>query len=222
MNSPSCRTAILISGSGTNLQAFIDAVDSEGLPLELIAVVSNVSTAYGLERARRAGIQTIVIDHREFASREAFDREIISALDPLRPELLILAGFMRILSADFVRHYRGRILNIHPALLPKYPGLDTHARAIKAGDAEHGSTVHVVTEELDGGPRLLQGKLAIRPDDTPESLAKRVQKIEHRIYPLAAGWFAERRVSVSEAGIALDGESLKEPVVMDFSGETPD
>lgn len=216
MSEQRCRTAILISGSGTNLQAFIDGVENDGLPLELIAVVSNVSSAYGLERGKRAGIPTIVIDHRDFTSREAFDLEIAAALDPLEPDLIILAGFMRILSAQFVRHFSGRILNIHPALLPKYPGLDTHARAIDAGDAEHGSTVHVVTEELDGGPRLLQGKLSIRPDDTPEQLAARVQRIEHRIYPLAARWFAEQRVVVTESGIELDGKPLDKPVVMEF------
>ena len=158
-----CRTAILISGSGTNLQAFIDAVAAGNLDLDLCVVFSNKPDAYGLQRAAKAGIPTVCIEHGDFESREAFDRAVIAELDRFEPELLVLAGFMRILSSGFVEHYEGKILNIHPALLPKYPGLDTHQRALDAGDEWHGSTVHFVTEELDGGPRILAGRLRITP-----------------------------------------------------------
>lgn len=212
-----CRTAILISGSGSNLQAFIDAVANDGLPLDITSVLSNVETAFGLERARQAGIDAVHVDHRQFVSREAFDRHLAAALDPYAPELIILAGFMRILSPWFVHRFAGRIVNVHPALLPLYPGLNTHARAISAGDKWHGSTVHFVTDELDGGPRIVQGRLQINADDTPESLTARVQRVEHRIYPLAARWFAEQRLILAADGPRLDGEALLEPAVIDFA-----
>jgi len=211
-----CRAAILVSGSGTNLQAFIDRRDAGRLPLDLALVLSNRADAYGLTRARDAGISTNLIAHGDFASREAFDRAIAARLDDSGIELVILAGFMRILSPWFVRRYAGRILNIHPALLPKYPGLDTHRRALEAGDAAHGSTVHFVTEVLDGGPRVLAGRLAIREDDTPASLMRRVQSLEHRIYPEAAAWFGEGRLAYSDGAAWLDGRRLEEPIVEDL------
>ncbi|NNC77492.1 MAG: phosphoribosylglycinamide formyltransferase [Woeseiaceae bacterium] len=210
------RTAILISGSGTNLQAFIDRQRDGRLNLDIAVVLSNRTDAYGLTRARNAGIATLCIDHRDFDSRESFDREMASALEPFRPDTIILAGFMRILSPWFVRHFEGRVLNIHPALLPKYPGLNTHARALASGDSHHGSTVHFVTEELDGGPRIVAGRLPIKPGETAEQLQKRVQSIEHRIYPQAAQWVAEGQISYRDGCAYQNNKRLKEPVVMDF------
>ena len=216
MSSSDCRTAILISGSGSNLQSFIDRTASGEIDLELCLVFSNRPDAYGLVRAERAGIASACIEHGDFASREAFDRAVAAALDAVRPDLLVLAGFMRILSPWFVAHYEGRILNVHPALLPAYPGLNTHQRVLDAGETWHGSTVHFVTEELDGGPRILQGKLAVDPDETTDELCSRVQAIEHKIYPEAAGWFGEGRLVYRDGAAWLDGKMLQEPVVSTF------
>lgn len=208
-----CRTAILISGSGTNLQAFIDAVAAGELDLDLAVVFSNNPDAFGLERAKKAHIPTACIRHGDYPDRESFDKAVIAELDRFDPDLLVLAGFMRILSPVFVRHYEGRILNIHPALLPKYPGLDTHQRVLDAGEEWHGSTVHFVTEELDGGPRILQGRLRVIPGETAEELQQRVQAIEHRIYPEAAGMVGSGRVEYREGAAWIDGEPAEEPVV---------
>ena len=212
----SCRTAILISGSGSNLQAFIDAVDRGDLDLNLTVVFSNNPKAFGLERAESAGIPTACIQHGDYPDRESFDRAVIEELDRWRPELLILAGFMRILSPGFVQHYEGRILNIHPALLPKYPGLNTHQRVLDAGDEFHGSTVHFVTEELDGGPRILQGRLPVDPTETAEELQARVQAVEHRIYPLAAGWVGSGKVRYRDGEAWIDGAAAPDPLVHEF------
>jgi phosphoribosylglycinamide formyltransferase-1 len=211
-----CRTAILISGSGTNLQAFIDQVADQQLDLELCIVFSNNPDAYGLARAREAGIPTECFEHGAFPSRELFDRAVAGILDVYEPELIILAGFMRILSPWFVEHYAGRILNIHPALLPKYPGLDTHQRALDAGDEWHGSTVHFVTEELDGGPRILQGRLRVNPGESADELRERVQAIEHRIYPEAAGLVGAGRVRFHEGTTWIDGQPASEPLLRTF------
>ena len=178
---------VLISGSGSNLQSIIDAQ----LPIEIRAVVSNRADAYGLTRAAQAGIATAVLDHKAFPDRESYDEALQELIDSYRPKLLVLAGFMRILSDGFVRHYEGRMMNIHPSLLPKYRGLNTHARAIEAGDAEAGCTVHFVTPELDAGPPIIQASVPVLPDDTPETLAARVLEQEHRIYPEAIRKFAE-------------------------------
>ena len=212
----SCPTAILISGSGTNLQSFIDQVQAERLDLDLRIVFSNNADAYGLERARQAGIPTESFGHRDFPSRELFDRAVAGILDVYEPELIVLAGFMRILSPWFVKHYEGRILNIHPALLPKYPGLDTHQRVLDAGDEWHGSTVHFVTEELDGGPRILQGRLRVDPDETADELQHRVQAIEHQIYPEAAGLVGSGRVKFQDGKTWLDGRAAAEPIVRTY------
>lgn len=217
MTAGGCKTAVLISGSGTNLQAFIDRVTSGVLDIELSLIFSNRPDAYGLVRGNEAGIDTACIEHRGFADRESFDRALAAKLDEYRPNLIVLAGFMRILSRWFVAHYEGRILNIHPALLPAYPGLDTHQRVLAAGDQWHGSTVHFVTEELDGGPRVLQGRLPVDPDETAADLALRVQAVEHEIFPQAAGWFSAGRLSYRNGCAWLDGDRLDEPVVMDFS-----
>ena len=212
-----CRTAILISGSGTNLQAFIDAVAAGDLDLELSIVFSNRPDAYGLERAAKAGIPTACIEHGHFEDRESFDRAVAAELDALQPELIVLAGFMRILSPWFVGHFEGRSLNIHPALLPKYPGLNTHQRALDAGDEWHGSTVHFVTEELDGGPRILAGRLRIIPGESADELQTRVQAVGHQIYPEAAGLVGSGRVVFCDGQALLDGKPTTEPMVRSFA-----
>lgn len=180
---------VLISGSGSNLQSIIDATH-QGLPVEIRAVISNKADAYGLRRAEQAGIPTAVLDNKAYPDRAAYDLALQELIDGYTPKLLILAGFMRILSDAFVRHYEGRMMNIHPSLLPKYRGLNTHARAIEAGDSEAGCTVHFVTPELDAGPIILQARVPVLPDDTPETLAARVLELEHRIYPEAIRRFA--------------------------------
>jgi len=211
-----CRAAIMISGSGTNLQAFIDQVADGRLDLDLAVVFSNKPDAFGLERARRAGIPTVSIEHGSFPDRDSFDRAVAERLDEFQPGLIVLAGFMRILGAGFVNHYAGRILNIHPALLPKYPGLDTHQRVIDAGDEWHGSTVHFVTEELDGGPRILQGRLRVRAGESAGELRDRVQAVEHQIYPMAAGWVGSGKAEYRDGETWIDGRPAAEPVVMTF------
>ena len=203
-----CDVVVLLSGTGSNLQALIDSDDVKGSPATIRAVISNRADAYGLQRATDAGIDTRVLDHKAFEGREAFDAALIEVIDTFKPQLVILAGFMRILSADFVRHYSGRLLNIHPSLLPKYKGLHTHQRALEAGDREHGCSVHFVTEELDGGPLVVQAVIPVESEDTPSSLAQRVHTQEHLIYPLAVRWFAEGRLSLNEQGALLDGQLL--------------
>lgn len=182
-SSPQCKVVVLISGSGSNLQALIDNIASGDNPAQISAVISNRADAYGLQRAQSAGIATQVLDHKQFDGREAFDAALAAAIDAHQPQLVVLAGFMRILSAGFVRHYQGRLLNIHPSLLPKYKGLHTHQRALDAGDREHGCSVHFVTEELDGGPLVVQAVVPIAADDTADTLAQRVHGAEHQIYP---------------------------------------
>jgi phosphoribosylglycinamide formyltransferase-1 len=181
---------VLISGSGSNLQSIIDASHND-LPVEIRAVISNRADAYGLTRAEQAGIPTAVLDHRDHPDRASYDTALRKLIDGYAPQLLVLAGFMRILSDDFVRHYEGRMMNIHPSLLPKYRGLNTHARAIESGDSEAGCTVHFVTPELDAGPTIIQARVPVLVDDTPETLAARVLEQEHRIYPEAIRRFAE-------------------------------
>lgn len=202
-----CNVVVLISGSGSNLQALIDSQGDDN-PARIRAVISNRADAYGLTRAQNAGIATQVLDHKAFAGREAFDSALIEAIDVFQPDLVVLAGFMRILTPAFVRHYAGRLLNIHPSLLPLYKGLHTHQRALEAGDAEHGCSVHFVTEELDGGPLVIQAVVPVQPGDTAESLAMRVHMQEHHIYPMAVRWFAEGRLRLGAAGAMLDGEKL--------------
>ena len=217
LNARRCRAAILISGGGSNLQAFIDQVASGELDLDIALVFSNRPDAYGLQRAAKAGIATHCLEHSQFADRESFDKAVAELLDVVKPDLLILAGFMRILSPWFVAHYRGRILNIHPALLPAYPGLDTHQRVIDAGDQWHGSTVHFVTEELDGGPRIMQGRLTVRKSESAADLALRVQAVEHQIYPQAAALVASRRLTLRDDAAWFDGEKLEQPILRDFA-----
>ena len=203
-----CDVVVLLSGTGSNLQALIDSTRSGDSPVRIAAVISNRSDAYGLQRARDAGIDTRSLDHKAFDGREAFDSALIELIDAFAPKHVVLAGFMRILSADFVRHYEGRLLNIHPSLLPKYKGMHTHQRALDAGDGEHGCSVHFVTEELDGGPLVVQAVVPVESGDSAQTLAQRVHTQEHRIYPLAVRWFAEGRLILGDQGALLDGQLL--------------
>jgi phosphoribosylglycinamide formyltransferase-1 len=204
--------AVLVSGSGTNLQSFIDKVATGELDIDLCVVLSNEPGAMGLERARKANIPVECIEHRNYPDRERFDAALVDTLERYSPQLIILAGFMRILTPVFIEHFAGRIFNIHPSLLPKYPGLDTHQRAIDAGDDWHGSTVHFATEELDGGPRVIQGRVPVYPDDDAATLAARVLAVEHQIYPQAAALFSAGRLEYRDGTAWLDGERLDEPI----------
>lgn len=202
------RIVILISGSGSNLQAFIDQCASGQLHAEIAAIISNKPDAFGLERAKKAGITTHSINHKDFQTREDFDTALADVVESYQPDAVILAGFMRILTANFVTPFLGKLLNIHPSLLPKYPGLNTHQRAIDAGDQAAGASVHFVTTELDGGPVILQAQVPVLADDTADKLAKRVLTEEHHIYPLATQWLLEGRLALHEDGAYLDKQKL--------------
>lgn len=191
-----CPVVVLISGNGTNLQALIDAASKS--TFKIVGVISNNPMAYGLTRAKSAFIPTFVINHRDFPDRVSFDRALIEQIDALEPRLIVLAGFMRILSNEFVNHYPDNILNIHPSLLPKYPGTDTHERVLHAGDKEHGVSVHFVTEELDGGPIAAQAKIAVESSDSVESLAEKVHQKEHVIYPQVVSLFASGQLQMKQ------------------------
>ena len=215
-----CRVVVLISGSGSNLQALIDGQQQGVLNIHIEAVISNKAAVLGLERATKAGIPAIHIDNKAFADRDSFDQALQREIDRYRPELVVLAGFMRILTADFVKHYQGRLLNIHPSLLPKYQGLNTHQRALASGDQIHGATVHFVSEELDGGPVIIQAIVPIVDGDSVETLTKRVQSKEHIIYPMAVDWFASGRLCLKGANVFIDREPLpKSGYQMDFGSE---
>ena len=189
---------ILISGRGSNMEAIVNAAQNEAWPAKIAAVISNRPEAGGLDFAKSHGIETAVLDHRAYKDRASFDAELVQLIDSFKPDLVVLAGFMRILTGDFVRHYEGRLLNIHPSLLPLFPGLHTHEQALEAGVSEHGATVHFVTEALDHGPMVIQASVPVLPGDTPDSLAKRVLKQEHVIYPRAVRWFVDNRLSISD------------------------
>jgi phosphoribosylglycinamide formyltransferase-1 len=190
------------------MQAFIEACDSGALDAEIAVVLSNRPDAAGLQRAAEAGLVTCCVDHRDYDTREAFDQALVDALAPFQVDLVILAGFMRILTPVFIHSFHGRLLNIHPSLLPKYPGLNTHQRALDAGDREAGVTVHFVTPELDVGPPVIQARVPILPGDTAASLADRVLVLEHVIYPIAARWFTEGRLELTDQGALLDGNTI--------------
>ena len=192
--SPALPVVVMISGNGSNLQAVIDAIHNGTIAAEIKLVISNQADAFGLERARKAGIPTLVIDQKDHENRRSFDSTMMRYIDHYPGALVVLAGFMRILSDEFVEHYSGRMLNIHPSLLPKYKGLNTHARVLEDGGTEHGASVHFVTPTLDDGPVIAQAKIAIRPNDTPDSLKSRVHQIEHVIYPTVIGWYAENKI----------------------------
>jgi len=203
---------ILISGNGSNLQSIIDAVRYEQLPVEIRAVISNRANVPGLQRAQQSGITTHVLPHQEYANREAFDSALQKIIDQYHPGLVILAGFVRILTENFVRHYEGRLLNIHPSLLPKYQGLNTHQRVLEAGDSEHGATVHFVTHELDGGPAILQVRVPVIDNENAQQLAQRILTYEHKIYPQVIRWFAEGRLILQDNRVLFDGRTLQQPL----------
>lgn len=206
------RIVVLLSGSGTTLQSMIDAK----LPATIVAVVSNQADAYGLDRAKEADIPTHTLPHTDYTSRENFDSDLQQLIDRYQPNLVVLAGFMRIFSEQFVVHYAGRLINIHPSLLPDYKGMHTHQRVMDKGEPLHGSSVHFVTAELDGGPILLQARLPILPSDSVESLELRIKTKEHLIYPTAISWFAEGRIELKDNTIYMDGNKMNGPVVMDY------
>lgn len=211
-----CRIVVLISGNGTNLQALIDACNDVRFSGEIVAVLSNKADVYGLTRAAQANIANEVISHKNFATRELYDQSLVEKIDGYQPDLVVLSGFMRILTAEFVQHYQGRLVNIHPSLLPKYQGLNTHKRAIEAGDNEHGASVHFVTEELDGGPVILQAKVPIFEGDSIDELAQRVHEQEHRIYPLVVKWFCQKRLQM------INGNAVLDDIVLPVSGYAND
>jgi phosphoribosylglycinamide formyltransferase 1 len=202
------RVVVLISGSGSNLQALIDGAADNSLAIDIVAVISNRPEVMGLERAAKANVPADVLDHKTFADRESFDRALMAKIDSYQPDLVVLAGFMRILTPEFTQHYLGRMFNIHPSLLPKYQGLHTHQRALDAGEKRHGVTVHFVTAELDGGPAIVQASVPVLADDDANTLAKRVQRQEHVIYPLAVKWFAEGELRMIEGKSVLKDEPL--------------
>jgi len=215
--SPAARlqVAVLISGSGTNLQAIIDANAGGNLGIDIIGVISDRPDALGLQRARDADIPAIAIDFVACANRSHYDKQLAQELSKLAPDLVVLAGYMRILPTATVNQFRGRMLNIHPSLLPAYPGLDTYTRALAAGEAWHGSTVHFVTPEVDAGPGILQYRVRIHADETEPTLRARVQNGEYNIYPQAIAWFAASKIKLQDNTVIMDGKPVDSPVVID-------
>ena len=207
------RIAVLISGQGRNLQAILDGIADGRIPAVAAGVVSNRAEAAGLARARAAGVPSTVVPHAEFAERERFDAALGATLERLRPDVIALAGFMRILGDDLIRRFRGRLVNIHPSLLPKYRGLSTHRRVLEAGDAEHGASVHYVTEELDGGPVAIQGRFSVQPQDDEQTLAERAMRdIELKIYPQALAWMARGELLLADGAVRFRGQPLQAPL----------
>lgn len=212
--SSALRTVVLVSGDGSNLQAILAHSRTGALGISIIGVISDRPGARALERASRAGVPALTVDYATAGSRLAFATGLAGTLAHLKPDLLVLAGFMRILDTELVEQYRGRMLNVHPSLLPKFPGLHTYRRALEAGEREHGATVHFVIPELDAGPGILQYKVPIRAGDTESSLRDRVRAGEHVIYPRAIAWLAAGRVSLNDSAVWLDGVRLAQPVVV--------
>lgn len=215
MKEKSCRIVVLISGSGTNLQALIEAIDRDKIRGKIVAVISNRPDAAGLKRADKAKIPTITLDHRQFSSRALFDHQLLEQIQNCQPDLVVLAGFMRILSPDLVEQFLGRMLNIHPSLLPKYRGLQTHKRVLESGDAIHGASVHFVTPDLDGGPIVLQATLTLHADHTAGKLAQEILPLEHIIYPQAVSWFCDGRLQCFGHQIVFDKEKLLQPLQLE-------
>ncbi|MBW5290642.1 MAG: Phosphoribosylglycinamide formyltransferase [Candidatus Ruthia sp. Asou_11_S2] len=197
---------VLISGNGSNLQSIID--HSTVIDLDIKAVISNHGSAYGLKRAERANISTHTLGHKQFSSREEFDQALSNIINQYNPEIVILAGFMRILGAEFTHQYSGKILNIHPSLLPKFQGLNTHQRVIEAKESQHGVSIHFVTEQLDGGPIIAQVSVDVIDTDTTESLTKRVLLEEHKLFPKVIHWFTQGRLKLEKNHVTLDGKVL--------------
>jgi phosphoribosylglycinamide formyltransferase-1 len=201
---------VLISGNGSNLQAILDHIQDGKIDGQVTAVISNVDDVYGLQRAQQAGIEALVVSHKDYASREEYDTALLTNIEKFKPDLIVLAGFMRILTPYFVNFYAGKLLNIHPSLLPKYKGLNTHQRAIENNDTEHGASIHFVSPELDGGPVILQAKVPIFEEDSATDLAARVQEQERQIYPLVVKWFCNDRLMMHQGKAFLDNEMLEE------------
>lgn len=212
INGERLSIVVLISGGGTNLQALINASASPDCSYRIGAVISNRPQAKGLARAQAAGIETRVIDHTGFANRAAFDQALGDAIAALQPGLVVLAGFMRILTEDFVERFSGRMVNIHPSLLPAFQGLHTHRRALEAGIREHGASVHFVTAELDGGPVIAQARVAVESGDDEATLAARVLRREHELLPAVVDWFARDRLAMRDGRVWLDGSPTERPV----------
>ncbi len=212
MSHPELNIVVLISGSGSNLQAIIDAIADGKLHARITAVISNRPHVKGLQRARDAGIPAETLDHTDFDSRESFDQSLIKLIDQYQPGLVVLAGFMRILTDDFVSHYDGRMLNIHPSLLPEFRGLNTHQRALDANVRQHGVSVHYVSNELDGGPLVLQAVIDVNENDTAETLQQKVHQQEHIIYPMVIEWVAQQRLQVINQQVYLDNKALDSPL----------
>ena len=206
MGDQQCCVVVLISGNGNNLQALIDASSDSGYTIS--HVISNNPDAFGLERAKRCGISSSVLNHQDFGTRSEFDSALQQAIDDQSPKLVVLAGFMRILGSEIVKNFSGKMLNIHPSLLPKYPGINTHQRALDAGDREHGATVHFVTEELDGGPLIAQGRIPVNANETAQELAARVLIRERMLYPAVVSWFASGRLYLKQDQVVMDGAIL--------------
>lgn len=202
------RIVVLISGSGTNMQAIVEACQQQRIDGEVVGVISNKANVGGLEKAAVANIPTAVLSHKDYDTREAYDADLQQLIDGFQPDVVVLAGFMRILTAEFTQHYHGRMLNIHPSLLPKYRGINTHQRALDNGDKEHGVSVHFVTEELDGGPVILQARVPVFEGDEASDLQQRVHAQEHRIYPLVVQWLCSGRLKLTDKGAELDGTLL--------------
>jgi phosphoribosylglycinamide formyltransferase-1 len=214
--SESFPIVVLISGSGSNLQAIIDSSSDPESPIDIRMVISNNPDAYGLERANRAGIDSKIVNHQNFPDRSSNDAALMAEIDSHEPKLVVLAGFMRILTPEFVNHYSGRLINIHPSLLPLYPGLNTHQRAIDNGDTEAGATVHFVTQEVDGGPIIIQARVPVFETDSSNDLACRVLEQEHLIYPRAIRWFAQGRLTVKNGKVLLDGNKSPKQQVYSY------
>jgi phosphoribosylglycinamide formyltransferase-1 len=206
---------VLISGEGTNLQALLDAERRREIGTTIRAAISDRRSAPGLDRARRAGVDAVYVEPHAQGGRAVYDAALLDALDRYRPSLVVLAGFMRILGKRAVSELKGRLLNIHPSLLPRHRGLDTHRRVLEAGDRFHGATVHFVTDDLDAGPRVIQYRFAVQPADDAKSLAARVHAGEYQILPRAVGWFAAGRLRLGADGVMLDGKPLPEPVLVE-------
>lgn len=206
---------VLISGSGSNLQAIIDAIESGQLNANISAVISNRPDAFGLTRATKHNIPTISLDHTQFTSRELFDSKLQAEIESLKPDIIVLAGYMRILSTPFINAFAPKILNIHPSLLPKYQGLHTHQRALDNNDRQHGVSIHVVTPELDSGPVILQGKFNIEKDDTPSSLQQKAHQLEHQMYPLILQWLNENRLQLSSGSPMFDNKPVLTPLLFE-------
>ena len=212
---PPPSLVVLISGRGSNLKAILDAIRRDELAAAVTAVISDNTQAPGLEFARRENIDTLALEATDYPDRQDYDRTLQGLIDRFEPTLVVLAGFMRILTPDFVQHYHGRLINIHPSLLPEFRGLDTHQRALDKGVRQHGASVHFVTEELDGGPVIVQVKVPVLPNDDAASLAARVLKQEHRLYPQAIRWLTESRISLNGEQLLFDEKPLQQPLQID-------